>query len=445
MKKFALISLCLAKLSFIYGIDDVSLEKTLEVMGSVKLDSANKKWNFVCHVSLNQFKHILMTQDQIRVNHQSPILPGENIVFCAEDHDPDVFLQMLKIGYSHAVKNEWLVIGSTHAVTKLIQKAQIRVNQCVLFFNTDSGILEEVYWIGYQLVHHILAQKHTKQGQLLWTKDKNILKRRSDLHGLLLKATVHRDWPPLAYHTDWLFNHMKYVNDSKGALVHHLANNDTLGILPDIVNMLQIDTNFTTKRTVRKDEDIGFPIMVNGTFRGFSGMIGDLLSGEIDLILSPVVRTIEYHGFMTFFHRMSTLTAGLFVSAAAGQEDQDWLTYLLPFQYQLWILLLLNSLVAVMAIKLVQFLSFDQCNNAITSVMEAMSDFWMVLLSYFGRPSQSKLWWNVRSSKILILIIFLSGNLVFMTYKSALTSELAVRRQLLPFHSAKEFYQSDFK
>ncbi len=47
--------------------------------------------------------------------------------------------------------------------------------------------------------------------------------------------------------------------------------------------------------------------------------------------------------------------------------------------------------------------------------------------------------------RMLLLSIFIMGNIVFMAYRAALTSELSVRRIKLPFHNMEEILDTDFR
>ncbi len=75
-----------------------------------------------------------------------------------------------------------------------------------------------------------------------------------------------------------------------------------------------------------------------------------------------------------------------------------------------------------------------------------VGDFWMVGTSYFGRPATDKQRINASSAiNVLFLVVFFVGNIVFMSYKSSLTAELAVKRDKIPFNSLEELFQSEYR
>lgn len=47
--------------------------------------------------------------------------------------------------------------------------------------------------------------------------------------------------------------------------------------------------------------------------------------------------------------------------------------------------------------------------------------------------------------RFLLFGIFLTGNVVFMSYKASLTSKLAVRERVLPFQNLEDFLASDYR
>ena len=90
----------------------------------------------------------------------------------------------------------------------------------------------------------------------------------------------------------------------------------------------------------------------------------------------------------------------------------------------------------------------EKCPQPLDALVENVDHYWSLLNSYFGKgPSDSMISRHGSStdSRILLFIVFFFGNLVFMTYKASLTSELSTRRQILPFDSLERLIQSDYR
>ncbi len=135
-----------------------------------------------------------------------------------------------------------------------------------------------------------------------------------------------------------------------------------------------------------------------------------------------------------------------------GLEELSWLTFFKPLTNQVWILLLLNAFFILCAMRLLQWVYFASTSTYVAKMLsfqkltDLIGDFWMVGMSYFGRPATDKQRINTSSAiSVLFLVVFFVGNLVFMSYKSSLTAELAVKRDKIPFNSLEELFQSDYR
>jgi hypothetical protein len=341
------------------------------------------------------------------------------------------------------IDNWWLVIGNHTSIQHILRSNTFAINQKIILFDTNHQTLMEVYNINNQTVSKLLAQISNGTFQKDENGHKGFIERRSNFYGLKLRASIMWKWWPLTYVQNENHSVFDFEENGNGDLVANADGIEFFGVFPAILELLEESLNFTTQRQVRRDDSEGYPIVKNGSMVGWSGMTGDLLSGKTDLIAAPILDSIDRYGYVRFTHSMDTLTSALFVSAKAGQEDREWLTYFLPFHTTLWYTLILNSIVAMLAVRFVDLLITRQWST-LTKAQDYVSDTWMVFSSYFGKPSTSDFLWSSYSVKVLLFIIFLSGNIVFMAYKASLTSELSVTNHVLPFDSPKEYYFSKY-
>ncbi len=372
----------------------------------------------------------------------------ENLVYCtnnSQSNSPRHFVQMLSSGNRNAIGLTWIVIAPKTDIDLITDMAKMDINRRIYFWDLDSNSLVEKYSINGIVVERTLAKLAKNASQVLLLSGDNFLRRRADFQDLTLKTMGHGVDAPFVQFPNEAVHKSVWKKKRRGNVMAELSRSQGSGSFVDTVEMLEADLNFSTRVFLRKDNFRGFPLIKNGSFVGYTGMIGNLLFGEVDLIMTPIQHIIERYGFMAFTHGLGTLTGGLMVGSNAGNEDRAWLTYLLPFDTQLWLLLLVNSAVAAWAIKLVQLMYIHGYADTLIRLVECWSDFWMVLFSYFGRPSSSNIWWTINSTKVLLFIIFLSGNMVFMSYKAGLTAELSVRKQILPFTDPKGMYEADYK
>ena len=106
--------------------------------------------------------------------------------------------------------------------------------------------------------------------------------------------------------------------------------------------------------------------------------------------------------------------------------------------------LMANCVVAAISLRTVYSLNLTKCCRLLKMIEEFIEDFWLVFASYLGKPSESIVLWSQLPTRILLLLLFLFGNIVFISYKSSLTSEFSVRRYSLPFTSPEGFYNSKY-
>lgn len=128
-------------------------------------------------------------------------------------------------------------------------------------------------------------------------------------------------------------------------------------------------------------------------------------------------------------------------------ERREWLAFLYPLQAQVWTLLFVNSFGLLIALKCLEWYyhgSKSWFGNPSILLVEALGDLWMLGASYFGRKPNQTPSSNERAIRIMLLLSFLSGNIVFMAYRASLTAELSVRRFTAPFQTVDELTDSDY-
>lgn len=144
---------------------------------------------------------------------------------------------------------------------------------------------------------------------------------------------------------------------------------------------------------------------------------------------------------------LGTETPVLYVPRKA-LERREWLAFLYPLRAEVWTFLLLNSLALLLALKIFEWFYRGKdfwTGNPIIIFVETIADFWMLGASYFGRKPNRSTTNEERAIRILLLLAFLSGNIVFMSYRASLTAELSVRRHASPFSTVEELSYSNYK
>ncbi len=106
----------------------------------------------------------------------------------------------------------------------------------------------------------------------------------------------------------------------------------SLGVFSEALNILEADLNFTTSRKMFKNKSIGF----QGR-KGWTGLIGELLAEyRTDILLYPVVNTLNAYGVLSYLHGIDVHTLGLMTNVDAGNEKREWSMFVLLFKHSLW-------------------------------------------------------------------------------------------------------------
>ncbi len=423
------------------GLSMDEFASALEVVRSHRL--ADLKLNVVCDYATIRKAVMQDTLDQA-VGFDKRVTEEDSLIYCLSHKRSDIDKLLMSDNGRHAVGNIWVLIGKTEEVVSMNTNLCVNINRLVYFLDTVTGRLTETYSIANMTVSSVLG--HIGHGgSIHWERDNNVLNRRADFMGLHLRAGSFAVGAPMISYSNEDRKHFRWTKDRKGSLVADVTDETASGAFVEVMDVLQSALNFSTSKIVRKDGSLGFPRFVNGTFVGYTGIIGDLLSRDIDLVMAPMRHVIERYSIMDFLHGIGTYTNSILVNANAGNEEQEWLTYLLPFRANLWLLLFANSLCATVAITLVSLLYFTNMQNVVLILFDFLASFWMILMSYFGKPLSVQKLWQARPTRILLFFIFFSGNLVFMFYKAGLTTELSIKAQKLPFNTAKGLYESNYR
>ncbi len=172
-------------------------------------------------------------------------------------------------------------------------------------------------------------------------------------------------------------------------------------------------------------------------------MIGSLLMDHVDIVASSLTLTPSRHSVIDFLYPMGSETYAIYIGNP-GLEDLDWDIYTQPFSQSLWIFLAFSVAALALLIFLIDLAyakkeglhlhdqSFFTVSTRATKML--VGDMWTVFSAYFGGrpafPPPEHRW----GSRLLVLSILLTGNMVFMSYRAAVTSNLATWTIKLPFN-----------
>ncbi len=415
------------------------------LLDAVLKEFKNVRMNLVCDKKLvRQAMH----HSGVLISNSIHTWPGESLIFCAEEGDsPSVLSDLLRQNKENAVGKTWIIIGSSKNLHNTIKNVLIDINRLVLFLNTDNYVMEEIYHINNEPERKVVAKINPGNANIIWSGKKitNIY-HRSNLNSMSLKAIMSKNWYPTIYYHPKNMSNVKWRKDGSGASWANVSQENFLGTFAESLKILETDLNFTTSMKMTKKKGIGFPKIKNGTLAGWTGLIGELYAGRTDMLLISAVNTLEKHGVLSFLHQMDTHTLGLVTSVEAGNEENEWLMYLMPFKGELWQGVYLASIlfIGILFINQLAFKDFGEIFNYMF-LSESFLYYWMMLFTFFGLPTRTyKRRELISFEKSLIACLF-CGTVTFISYRAALTSKLSIKHYSQPFSSPEGLYESNFR
>lgn len=392
----------------------------------------------------------------------SAALRGD-VVFCVGDDDDSgaSFVSLVTSGgpSSRATRSDWFAVGPAAVLDSVRRRAKVAVNQRVYFVSTDAGTVSEVYHVKGREVSNAVGQlARDGEDKVLYRRVgkglSSFVERRSSLEGAELDAMIEMQ-PPFLFYEDVMS--VKTSSDGwsgeDGDAVKDISEATTFsGPFYEVLARLRRRMNFTTRLWTRRDFDFGSPVAVNGTdaeaapAQQWTGMIGNLLRGEAEFAVASLTQTTRRFDVLDFLLPMGAESLAFYVPRG-GLERREWLSFLYPLRAEVWICLCANSIVLLLALKVFELFYYGRKRKRrpYLLLVDAVSDFWMLGASYFGRKPVRETPKSERAIRLLLLLVFLSGNIVFMSYRASLTAELAVRRRNLPFDSLEELLDSDIQ
>ena len=122
-------------------------------------------------------------------------------------------------------------------------------------------------------------------------------------------------------------------------------------------------------------------------------------------------------------------------------EALSWTAYINSFSNEMWLVLVLVSLVISFFLTLVERL-FCSKDQGFTS-MNFLTNLWVALKANAG-GKPSKLQKNT-VHQIVLFDCLLVGSVIWMAYRASLTSELSVAKLKLPFNDLESLSKTDYK
>ncbi len=335
-------------------------------------------------------------------------------------------------------------LGTEHQIILLLQRNvtmlnnKLRINQQVYTINASGFEITETYVVGNirvrQVVGKIVYNNDNSNGSKLildqdWSRD--IGARRKSFFGNHLSAISAQD-PPYSLLNPG-FDVAPNVDQWSGLYKVGHAH----GLYIEVFNDLAKEVNFTYTILAEGRQLVSFGSVVNDTM---TGLLSYLTSGLVDLFAGAVTFNLPRSHFVRYLPRIYGKRPSIFIQNNQAQ-DLDWLTFVKPMSIFLWIALLLQAFVIASCLFLVNRSSI--CFRAVNKLRLFSGWFWFALSANvrgFVRDPLPVTGFN----RCLLITTLLSGYSIWMGYKAAITSELAIKRVTLPFTSPETLLSTDF-
>ena len=266
-----------------------------------------------------------------------------------------------------------LIIVKDNIFENSTQLINLTIENQIFLMNEDSKLIYETYTInGIKIVKPIAQniENHFK-----WFQDPNLIIRRSNFHGIHLKALTEIVEGPNSY-LDENYETLATFHPSNET---YLVNKYHQGIYKSVLQILESELNFTTSIFKRKDGAWGFvDKSSNGTIVA-SGMIGDVVNSKVNMLVVSLVLTSKRVQYMDFITPLTQDFGSIFLPGNSIVEEIDFgKTFAAPFRLEMWIAVGISLLIIVFT-KLFIMHHYLKLN-----ISSSLAEFWNSIMSHLG-------------------------------------------------------------
>ena len=238
---------------------------------------------------------------------------------------------ILDFNLNEQIKVPMLVISQIESKNDF-DKIKLSIGDEVYFLDKSNFKLYESYVINNIQVTRYLGQFQDVEFVPAADFHDSIVERRGNFHGLQFIGMSEKDPPQLDF-PDNFADKATYFSNNGTYDVTQFVN----GSYVDILNHLEKSLNFSTTLYKRKDGEWGMPQeMPNGSVL-LNGILQSTAEGPGDIICAPLGVLPQRFPYLDFLPPLSDQFGALFIAKHNKYEMIDWMVYLGPFTYELWL------------------------------------------------------------------------------------------------------------
>ena len=319
---------------------------------------------------------------------------------------------------------------------ELYKNLELEINKKVFLFKESTQELYETYSINNQYVQRKLGHINSQTNSFIWSEnvDSNFFKRRSNFHGKVFKGMTDFSGTDMNANPTYVKN-APYFSSNQTFLI----NGYTYGLFNDILQILEAKLNFSTLLYKRKKTAWGYIYpQPNGSYIG-TGMVGDLFFNRAEIIVAPLALFLKRAHYIDYLPPVTKYFAALYTPTLDLVESLDLRLFISPLTINVWMIIGIISILTAL-IKLVIF-----SYNGSIHILDFFPALWTSFISFFGGKPTGKSIDSKKTYRIIIFTSLLSGTIVWIMYRSYLTSELSIIQKVYPFTDMNGFSETSWR
>ena len=329
-----------------------------------------------------------------------------------------------------------MLILQTKQFQNFYNNLELEISHQVFLLKESSQELYETYIINSQHIKRKIGHIDMNTHRFKWNKNvnSNFYKRRANFHGLVLKAMTEFSGLNMNAHSTYITNAPYYSNNQT-----YLVNGYTYGFYNDLLRTLEYELNFTTLIFKRKERSWGYIYpQSNGSYVG-TGIVGDIFFKRADIIVAPLAIIFKRKFYIDYLPPVRQIRAAIYAATANLDESMDIKLFISPFTTKVWVIIIIISILTAI-LKSFTIWYYDSVN-----ILEFLSAIWTSVIAYFGGKPTKKSVDTQIPYKIIVFTSLLGGSLIWIAYRSYLTSQLSLKRIELPFKDMKSFSKTNWR
>ena len=216
----------------------------------------------------------------------------------------------------------------------------------------------------------------------------------------------------------------------------YLVNDFISGIHHDILTSLQNQLNFTANIYKRDDSVWGFVQKHSNETYTSSGMVRDVFLQNADLIAAELTYSLERSLLIDFTVPINPTDISLYIPYHVEEMAFDFDTFLVPFQLELWIIILILTIL----ISILKVVVIGKSSLSYSTMVGILWGTFSVLVigskTYIHRR---------KSYKIISVTSMLGGVVIWIAYRAFLSAELAIVIKKNPFRNLESLSNTNFR